>query len=84
MLEATQGQLETAWPQEVKFIMVGNSPLMTETTTGPMVTVLCHFEVPGGTIAVMSQTSMASTSVELAITKVSGGAPSTQLLILIH
>ena len=36
-------------------------------------------KVPGGTGAVPILTSMASTSVELATAKVSGGKPSTQL-----
>ena len=54
---------------------------MTETMTGPVVTVLQTDKVPGGTITVPSLTSMGCTSVELTTAKVSGGAFSTQLRV---
>ena len=80
MLEATRGQQGTAW-QEGTVLMVCSSPLMTEIMTDPVVTVLCHFEEGGGTMTVMTQTSMASTSVELTTAKASRGTPSTQLRV---
>ena len=69
----------TAWV----IITVCSSPLMTETTTGAVVTVLHHAK-PGGTITVPALTSMASTSMELTTAMVSGGIPSTQLRVATH
>ena len=57
----------------------------TETMTGtPVATVLHYVKVPGGTGAVPTITSMASTSVEITTVMVPGGATSTQLRVATH
>ena len=42
--------------------MAWHSPLMTETMTGPLATVLCHLKEHGGTEVVITQISMDCTS----------------------
>ena len=62
--------------------MVGNSPLMTETMTGMVVTVQFNGKVPGGMISAMAQTSMDCTSVGLMTPEVQHGALSTRVLFI--